>query len=84
MALTESSNDALEQYGRRNSLVISGILDSVKDSDFGSTVTSVLSVIDVNFESEEVEDYHRIGKSNNGSKKTIIRFMRKLKWRKLV
>ena len=27
MALTESSHDALEQYGRRNNLVISGIPD---------------------------------------------------------
>ena len=54
--------------------MISAILDSVQDSDIESTVASILSDIDVNVESREVEDCHRIGKSNNGSKKTIIRF----------
>ena len=75
MAFIESSHDALEQYSRRNNLVISGISDSVQDSELESTVTSILSDIDVNVESREVEEYHRIGKSNNGSKKTIIRFV---------
>ena len=42
VALMESSHDALEQYGRRNDLVISGIPDSVKNSDLESTVTSFL------------------------------------------
>ena len=74
MALIESSLDVLEQYGRCNNLVISGIQDSAHDSNLESTVTSILSDIDVNVESREVEDCHRIGKSNNGSKKTIIRF----------
>ena len=73
--LIESSHDALEQYGRRNNLVISGIPDSVQDSELESTVTSILSDIDVNVESREVEECHRIGKSNNGSKKTIIRLV---------
>ena len=75
MALIESSHDALEQQGRRNNLVISSIPDSVQDYDLESIVTSILSDIDVNVESREVEDCHRIGKSNNGSKKTIIRFI---------
>ena len=75
MALIESSHDALEQYSRRNNLVISGIPDSVQDSDLESTVTLFLLDIDVNVRSREVEDCHRIGKSNNGSKKTIIRFI---------
>ena len=73
--LIESSHDVLEQYGRRNNLVILGIPDSVQDSDLESTVTSILSDIDVNVESREVEDCNRIGKSNNGSKKTIVRFI---------
>ena len=55
--------------------MISGISDSVQDSELESTVTSILSDIDVNVESREVEECHRIGKSNNGSKKTIIRFV---------
>ena len=62
------------KYSRRNNLVISGIPDSIQDSDLESTVTSTLSDIDINIESREVEECHRIGKSNNGSKKTIIRF----------
>ena len=33
---------ALEQYGRRNNLVVFGIPDSVQDSDLESTVTSIL------------------------------------------
>ena len=65
--LIESSHDALEQYGRRNNLVISGIPDSVQDSELESTVTSTLSDIDVNVESKEVEECHILGKSNNGS-----------------
>ena len=74
MAFIESSHDALEQYGRRNNLVISGIPDSVQDSELELTVTSIFSNIDVNVESREVEECHKIGKSNNGSRKTIIRF----------
>ena len=67
LAFIESSHDALEQYGRRNNLVISGIPDSVQDSELESTVTSTLSDIDVNVESKEVEECHILGKSNNGS-----------------
>ena len=77
MALTESSHDALELYSRRNNLVISSIPDSVQDSDLESTVTSILLDIDVNVESREMEDCHRIGESNNGSKRTIISFINK-------
>ena len=75
VTLIESSHYALEQYGRRNNLVISGIPDSVQISDLKSTAASILSDIDVNVESREVDDCHRIGKSNNGSKKTIIKFV---------
>ena len=55
--------------------MISGIPDSVPDSDLESTVTSILSDIAVNVEPREVENCHRIGKSNTGSKKIIIRFI---------
>ena len=75
MAFIESSHDALEQYSKRNNLVVSGIPDSAQDSELELTVTSIISDTDVNVESREVEECHRIGKSNNGSKKTIIRFV---------
>ena len=55
--------------------MISGIPDSVPDSDLESTVTSILSDIAVNVEPREVENCHRIGKSNTGSKKIFIRFI---------
>ena len=47
--------------------MISSIADSVQDSNLESAVISVFSDIDVKVESREVEDYHGIGKSNNGS-----------------
>ena len=42
VVLVKLSHDALEQYGRRNNLVVFGIPDSVQDSDLESTVTSIL------------------------------------------
>ena len=53
----------------------SAIPDSVQDSGLESTVTSILSDIDDKVESRKVGDSHRIGKSNNRTKKTIIRFI---------
>ena len=70
----ETSLDALEQCVRRINIVITGIPDSVQDTEIESRVTSTLSNTDVNVKSSEVEDCHRIDKSNNGSKKTNIRF----------
>ena len=35
----------------------------------------ILTDTDINVESRQMEDCHRIGNSNNGSKKTIIRFI---------
>ena len=54
--------------------MIPGVSESVQDTDLESTVTSILSDIDVHVGSREVKDCHRIGKSNNGSKGTIIKF----------
>ena len=42
VVLVKLPHDALEQYGRRNNLVVFGIPDSVQDSDLESTVTSIL------------------------------------------
>ena len=46
--------------------MITGIPDSVQDTDFEPIVTSTLSDIDVYVESREVECCHIIGKSQNG------------------
>ena len=72
----ESSVNALEQYGRRNNIVVSGIPLHVSDRDLEETVISVLFDIEVNVSPNDVEAYHRIGKpDSNKSKKTIVRFL---------
>ena len=44
-------------------------------------MTSILSDIDVHVKSREVEDCHRIGESNNSSKKTVVRFTSRKCWK---
>ena len=71
----ETSTTALEQYGRRNNLVLSGILDTTADDELESTVISVLGDIDVEVESSDIEDCRGTGKPDKAnSKKTIIHF----------
>ena len=75
----ESSTNNLEQYGRRNNIVISGIPDSVDINHLEESVTEILSDIDVKVTSNDIEACHRIGKKNNriNRTKTIIRFVNK-------
>ena len=69
----ESSVNVLEQYGRRNNIVVSGIPGHVSERDLEETVTSVLSDIEVNVSTNDVESCHRIGKPDrNKSRKTIV------------
>ena len=58
----ESLVNALEQYGRRNNIVVSGISGHVSKRDLEETVISVLSDIEVNVSANDVEACHRIGK----------------------
>ena len=58
----ESSVNALEQYGKRNNIVVSGIPAHVSERDLEETVTSVLSDIAVNVSPNDAEACHRIGK----------------------
>ena len=72
----ETKLNHLDQYGRRNNLVLSGIPDTVEDKDLESTVSSILSDIDVPIGPHNVEACHRIGLSaKNKSKKTMIRLV---------
>ena len=73
----KSSANDLEQYGRRNNAVISGIPDSVDINHLEELVTEILSDIDVKLTSNDIEACHRIGKKNNriDSTKSIIRFV---------
>ena len=61
----ESSVNALEQYGRRNSIVVSGIPAHVSERDLEETVISVLSHIEVNVSPNNVEACDRIGKPDS-------------------
>ena len=73
----ESSINHVEQYGRRNNIVISGIPDDITDDDLEDTVTNILKDVDVHINDNDLEACHRIGKSDTrtGSKKTIVRFI---------
>ena len=70
----ESRHNMLEQYGRRNNLEITGIPNSVPQKDLESKVVNILSAIGDNVSKDDFEDCHRIGKSCDNSKKTIVRF----------
>ena len=73
----ESSVNQVEQYGRRNNIVISGIPDDVADDDLENAVTSIMEDVDVIVQNGDIEVCHRIGKSDQktSSKKTIVRFI---------
>ena len=73
----ESSVNQVEQYGRRNNIVISGIPDDVADDDLEDAVTSIMEDIDVIVQNGNIEACHRTGKSDQktSSKKTIVRFI---------
>ena len=53
----------VEQYGRRNKIVISGIPDDVAD-DLEDAVTSIMEDVDVIVQNGDIEACHRIGKSD--------------------
>ena len=75
----EYSANNLEQYGRRNNIIISGILDSVGVNQLEESVTDIFTDINVNVASNDIEACHRIGRKDTriGSTKTIIRFVNK-------
>ena len=65
----EINENHLEQYGRRNNLEITEIPDDVSDKNLKEKVIQVLSEIQVNVSSSDIEACHRIGKSKNSLKK---------------
>ena len=71
----EINGNHLKQYGRRNDLEITGIPDDVSDENLEEKVIQVLSEIQVNVSSSDVEACHRIGKSKNSPKKALARFI---------
>ena len=73
----ELSINHIEQYGRRNNIVICGIPDDINDNDLESTVTKLMKDVHVYIDSGDIEACHRIGKLDHktSSKKTIVRFV---------
>ena len=66
----------LDQYGRRNNLVLSCIPDTEEDNGLENPVSSTLSDLDVTIRPHDVETCHRVGLSvKSKSKKTIIRLV---------
>ena len=57
----EINGNHLEQYGKRNNLKITGIPDDVSDENLEEKVIHVLSEIQVNVSSSDIEACHRIG-----------------------
>ena len=60
----EQSNNQVEQYGRRNSIVIAGIPDDITDDNLEGAVTSIMEDVDVFIQNGNIEACHRIGKSD--------------------
>ena len=72
----ESSFNQVEQHGRRNNIIISGISDDISDNDLESNVIDIMKDVDVDINSNDLEACNRIGKSDwrIASKKTIVHF----------
>lgn len=68
----ETKCNLLQQYDRRNNLEISGIQDSTKQVNLEDKVIEIFNIIGVDVSKDEIEACHRIGKSKNSSKTTIV------------
>ena len=73
--IIESDHNALEQYGRRNNIEITGIPNSVSDQNLEKEVVDILKEINVVVSANDIEACHRMGPPKNESKKTIVRFV---------
>ena len=72
----EENLNSLNQYGRRNNTVLSGIPECVADKALEATVTSLLADIDVDVDSNALEACHRFGnpERTTKSRKNTVRF----------
>ena len=78
---TEKQN----QYGRRNNIEISGIMNEVADEELENKVIEILDEIDVKVTKEDIEACHRLPPTrNNKIKKTIVRFVNRKKAEKSI
>ena len=56
------------QHGWRNNIVFTVMPDILQDDELEEGVKSILSDIDVNLDMDDVEDWHRVGKSDSKTK----------------
>lgn len=63
---------SLEQYGKRNNLVSSGIPENIPDNQLENTVASVLSDIEANIQSEGTEACYRFGKTGKTNPRKLL------------
>ena len=73
----EENLNSLNQYARRNNIVLLGIPECVTDNALEATVASILVDSDVEVDSNALEACHRFGKPEKitKSRKTIVRFI---------
>ena len=64
-------NNEIDQYSRRNNIVIQGIPHSVKYKDLEDKVINVIDKVNVKVPKNDIEAWYRLG----GSRKTIVRFV---------
>ena len=77
VVILEQNLNSLGQYGRRKKLVLLGIPENIPDNQLENTVSSILSDIGVNIQSEKIEACHGFAKTDRKtkSKKNIISFV---------
>ena len=66
----EKASNKPGQYTRRSSLEVHGIPVDVKDTQLEQNVTDTFSHLNINISKPDIEDCHRLGRSN-----TIVRFV---------
>ena len=64
----EKDINFLSQHGWRNNIVFTVMPDILQDDELEEGVKSILSDIDVNLDMDDVEDWHRVGKSDSKTK----------------
>ena len=62
--MLESSVDQVEQYGRRNYIVITGTPANIANYKLEDVVTPIMEDVDVVIQNGDIEAYNRIGKSD--------------------
>ena len=66
----QTASNKQDQYSRRNNLEIHGIPAEVKDDQLEEKVIDIFSQLNISLSKSDIEDCHRLGKSN-----TTVRFV---------